>query len=216
MNSIPSCIIDLIVSLCAEGEWAIGEVVVGGDFSIRHRADTGLNAAQLAIKTSPEAAREIAKYDASGVYRPLKTAPTLKRGWALLLESAADVRVALDCLYPAAMGTYLEALRGALVPTPLRETLNRQTGMYRLTQLTRDDQADELILSMCNSKSGCLRCLIWDLSPGRHQPLTEPLHASWPTREVPLICVEACNLLVAACRSLGKLNLPTANKPATP
>jgi len=216
MNSIPTGIINLIVSLCADGEWTIGEVAVGPDFMIRHRADTGLSAGELTIKTRPEEAREIAKYDASGVYRPLKTAPTLKRGWALELENPADVRVALDFLYPAAMGTYLEALRGTLVPTPLRETLNRQTGMYRLTQLTKDEQADELILSMCNSESGCLRCLLWEMSPGRPQPLTEPLRAPWPTREVPLICVEACNLLVAACRPLGKLNLPAVNKPATP
>jgi len=210
MNGIPSGIIDLIDQLGAQGEWTIGEIVVRPDRTLRHCLDDGCDIDTLTVMTWPEDAREIAKYDADGKYRPLKTAPNLRRGWVLKLESLDDVRAALDFLYPAALGMYLSAIRGRIAPVPFRETLARQTGMYRITQLTRDDQADELIQSACNSETGCLRTLLWDLAPDRPQPLTAPLNAIWPTKTIPLLCIEACNLLVAACRPLGKSNLPTA------
>jgi sirohydrochlorin cobaltochelatase len=214
MKNIPSGIVDLIERLGANGDWSIGEVVVTSDCTMRHHLDKSHDAATLSVMTWPEDARGIAQYDSNGKYRPLKTAPNLRRGWFLKLESAKDVRAALDFIYPAALGMYLSALRGQITPVPFRETLGRQTGMYRITQLTRDDQADELILSACNSENGCLRSLVWDLAPGRPQPLTTPLDVTWPTDTIPLLCIEACNLLVAACRPLGKSNLPPPSPPA--
>lgn len=214
MTSLPASIIELIEALSANGTWVVGEVQVEPTGMLRHRADADKPLESLEVKTWPEEAREIAKYDPSGKYRPLKTAPNLRRGWALQLESAAEMRLALDFLYPSALGTFLAALRGEVSGVPLRETLGRQTGMYRLSQLTNDEQADTLISEMCNPTTGCLRHQIWDLAPDRPQPLTEPLSVHWPTQEIPLLCSEACNLLVAACRPLGKANLPKTPKPA--
>lgn len=215
MNAIPSGIMDLIERLTASGAWTIGEIVVNSDYSLRHRDDRDIDQAKLATMTRAEDAREIAKYDADGAYRPLKSAPNLKPGWQLKLESAAAVRTALDYFYPAAIGMYLSALRGKITPVPLRETLGRQTGMYRITQLIRDDQAESLILKACNSDSGCLRQLLWDLAPGTPQPLTQAQAPQWPSTDIPLLCVEACNLLVAACRPLGKANLPKSTPSPT-
>lgn len=212
MAPFPQSITDLITQLSAQGEWSVGEVVVHPDGMIRHREDELTPLTALAVYRRPEDAREIVKNDAEGKYRPLKTAPNLKRGWAIQLDTVAKIRLALDFIYPAALGTFLAGLRGELVPVPFRETLGRQTGMYRITQLIRDDQADDLISKSCDP--GCLRKLLWEMAPGRPQPLTEPADLSWPVSEVPLLCVEACNLVVAACRPIGKSNLPVASKPA--
>lgn len=215
MSKHPKNIAELIGTLSAGGEWTIGQVIVRSDCSLRHRDDRDVHDADLVVNDRPEEAREIAKYDGTGKYRPLKSAPNLKRGWILRLESLADVRLALDFFYPAALGLYLSALHGSLRAVPLRETLSRQTGMYRITQLTRDDQAEELIRTACNSESGCMRQLLWELSPGQPQPFTQAFQDSRVSREVPLLCAEACNLLVAACRPLGKANLPVAKPEST-
>ena len=121
------------------------------------------------------------------------------------------MELALEFFYPAALGLWLSALRGSLDPTSLRETLDRQTGMYRITQLLRDDQASELVARCCNSDGGCLRTILWDLAPG--MPLTS-LPASklslegLPSDRIPLLCRELCNLVVAAARPIAKGNLP--------
>lgn len=210
MSQIPKSIPDLIEQLSAGGDWAVGEIIISKTWALRHRDDAEISPSALELHTWPEEAREIAKYDTSGAYRSLKTAPNLKRGWILQLESASETRTALDYFYPAAMGTYLAALRGELSPISLRETLGRQSGMYQIAQLTQDDQAAALILSMCNSESGCLRQLLWDMAPGRPQPLTESITPVWPQQEIPLLCVEACHLFISACRPLGKANALTS------
>jgi sirohydrochlorin cobaltochelatase len=212
MAPTPQSISDLITQLSAQGDWRMGEILVRADGEIRHREDEGVPLDALTVYSRPEEVREIVKNEAEGKYRPLKTAPNLRRGWCIQMKSVNDLRLALDFIYPAALGTFLAGLRGELAPVPFRETLGRQTGMYRITQLIRDDQADELISSSCGP--GCLRRTLWELAPGRPQPITEPPALVWPTREVPLLCLEVCNLVVAACRPIGKSNLPVVSKPS--
>lgn len=151
----------------------------------------------------------IARFDGEGRCRPLKSAPDLKRGWLLEAGSLEGMELALGFFYPAALGLWLSWLRGTLRPTPLRETLGRQSGMYRVTQLLRDDQALDLIAADCGG--GCLRTVLWDLAP--HAAVTSlpvgrrSLH-DFPQDRIPLICRESCNLVVAAARPIAKGNLP--------
>jgi sirohydrochlorin cobaltochelatase len=183
----------------AAGGWVIGQIEVRPDFSLRHVDDRKGEPAN--VYRRPGDAREIAKYDDAGAYRPLKTAPNLRHGWELRLRDVGELRLALDLLYPATVGTWLVFERGELTPVPLRDTLNRQTGMYRITQLIRDDQALELVERTC--RAGCLRHRLWSLSgPATNNEL--------PREPLPVLCAEACNLLVAACRPLAKENLPKA------
>jgi hypothetical protein len=102
-------------------------------------------------------------------------------------------------------------MKGYLHPTSLRETLDRQTGMYRITQLLRDDQAVELVATCCNSESGCLRTILWELSKGipvTTLPSSKLSLDHLPSDRIPLICRELCNLAVAAARPVAKGNLP--------
>ncbi len=173
------------------GQIAIAQVQEG--WELRHAEDAGRT--DLALQQSAEAARHLANLDAAGNFRPLKTAPNLVRGWRLVLPDAAAVRRALDYFYPAMTGVWLSHTRGELVPVVLRATLGRQTGMYRVTQKLTDDQARTLIDNFC---AGCLKQRLWEIAtPNPQSPILT-------AGSLPLLCHEACNLLVAKAREVVK------------
>jgi sirohydrochlorin cobaltochelatase len=185
-----SAIRDFLQQRLSAGEWSIGQVLVRSDFSLCHVAD--VDRPGLENFTRPEDAREIAKYDDAGNYRPLKTAPNLRSGWLLNLSTIEELRISLDFLYPAAIGTLIARERGELRVVPFRDTLARQSGMYRVTQLITDEQAAGVIRQTC--VEGCIRERLWD--------------ANAELENSNVLCAEACNLLVAACRPVAKGNLP--------
>ena len=174
-----------------EGRTRIGQIVIlktRDGWELRHADD--LAREDLAPHAGANAARHLANLDDAGAYRPLKTAPNLRHGWRLALRDIAELRRALDYFYPAMTGVWLSLLRGALPPVPFRETLSRQTGMYRVTQKITDEQARAMIDTFC---AGCLKCRLWDA-----QPPPEDAHG------IPMLCHEACNLLVAEARKVVK------------
>ena len=193
-----SAIRDFLQQRLADGEWCLGQVLIRADLTMCHIADA--DAANLEIFTRPEDARELAKYAAAGNYRPLKTAPNLKQGWLLKLSSHDEVRLALDFIYPAALGMRVAFERSELSAIPLRDTLNRQTGMYRVTQLITDEQAAEVIRKTCDE--GCLRRRLWSVNSAIQNPKSK-------IQNFEVLCAEACNLQVAACRPVAKRNLPS-------
>ncbi|HEY8900222.1 MAG TPA: DR2241 family protein [Chthoniobacterales bacterium] len=182
-----------------DGVFFLGQIRIADGIVVRHRDDA--DSPVVDVFSRPEDAREIARYDDAGKYRPLKTAPNLRRGWELRLRTVEELHLALDYFYPAALGTWLAAERRELAPVSLRETLGRQTGMYRVTQLIRDDQADALVEKIC--VEGCLRQRLWRVDG------TTPFSGQM-TESLPILCAEACNLFVAACRPVAKENLPSA------
>jgi sirohydrochlorin cobaltochelatase len=178
------------------GAGQIGQVLVRPvalGWELRNVADA--ERTDLTPYESPEAARHIANLDDSGTFRPLKTVPNLIGGWRLVLPDARAVRRALDYLYPAMTGVWLSHLRGTLEAVPLRETLGRQTGMYRVTQKISDADARTTIDRFC---AGCLKQRLWEIDrPNPTPPQISPL-------SIPLLCHEACNLLVGEIRKVVK------------
>ena len=165
-------------------------------------------------------ARQIAKLDAEQKFRPLKSAPSLASGWLLALPDIAAVREALDYFYPAAVALWLRLEQGKIMPTHLRETLNRQTGMYRVTGLIRDEEAVALVQEAC-APENCTRRILWDVSAELPLKLVSEKRLEHPASQtgglpenVPLLCCEACNLLVAAGRGLVKKRM--ASEAAAP
>jgi sirohydrochlorin cobaltochelatase len=156
---------------------------------------------------------EIAKFDDSGNYRPLKTAPNLRHGWKIFANNSAELQQAIDAIYPGRLAV-LHALEwGELVTTSLRETLSRQSGMYRVATKISDQQLDDLVVNFCRSDGGCLRTILWKRDDKGAVPSTklpsekfDPAHDQTGRDEkcIPLPCQEACNLLVAACREKVK------------
>jgi len=181
----------------AGGGFRIGQVQVGAQGRLHHVEDAGRG--DLEVFTDPHAALELARYDDAGKYRPLKTAPNLRHGWRLEVTGLEAIRLALDFLYPAALGLAVAHERGGLAEVNLRETLGRQTGMYAVVKKISDAQAEQVISSTCRGTPGCLRQILWDISPDCALPETlkrSPDHG----QSKPLLCAEACNLLVAAGR----------------
>ncbi|MGE5212620.1 MAG: DR2241 family protein [Nitrospirota bacterium] len=221
------------------GRVCLGEILIrerGGGFVLLHRDDESLE--QLQTYRDAEDAVEIAKYDDAGNYRPLKTAPNLRHGWRLELASKEEVRRALDYFYPGRLAIFAAWKSGYFKTTTLRETLDRQSGMYRVATKISDPKINDVVADFCCSDRGCLRTILWkrdrngviastNLPKEKFDPLYDQVkascsrrpvgdaHASHPTSPrfgvasseaatVPLLCQEACNLLVAQCRKVVK------------
>jgi hypothetical protein len=92
--------------------------------------------------------------------------------------------------------------------------LNRQTGMYRVTRQLTDDQARDLVKEACRSDSRCLRTILWGIEEGRSPDFLPPSKSDpafdqtgQKRAALPFLCLEACNLLVAAARTTMKKSL---------
>jgi sirohydrochlorin cobaltochelatase len=179
----------------AAGARQIGQVAIranAGGFTLCHIDD--LACTDLAPHARPEDARTLATFDDAGNFRPLKTAPNLRHGWRLEVRDATALRRALDYLYPAMCGVLHSAEREELIPIPLRETLARQSGMYAVTRKITDSQAAETIARVCG---GCLKTRLWTIGASTHD---HPASGA----ALPMLCHEACNLLIAEARRMVK------------
>ena len=203
------------VEWLARGEFRIGEIAgkrqTDQAFAVHHQDDAGR--ADLRAYESADAAAEIARYDDAGMYRPLKTAPNLRHGWLLVLREIPDVRRAIDLFYPGRLAAYFAWTDGRLITTSFRDTLARQTGMYRAAAKISDERADDLIRDFCRSDGGCLRTILWTrdgsgaiastkLPVSKYDPAVD--QSGRGASATPLLCQEICNLLVAEARNVVK------------
>jgi sirohydrochlorin cobaltochelatase len=209
--------------------FSFGQILVqkreGAGFALLHRDDESLD--QLQTYRDAKEAVEIAKYDDAGNYRQLKTAPNLRHGWRLELSTVEELRRALDYFYPGRLAVFAAWKSGYLKTTALRETLDRQSGMYRVAAKISDPQINDLVADFCRSDSGCLRTILWKrdrngviastklpqqkFDPSCDQtavcsrrPAGDARASHSEAATVPLFCQEACNLLVAECRKVVK------------
>jgi len=221
-----------VLKAAPSGPFYFGQILVRktstGGFALSHRDKKSAN--HLQIFRSAEDAIEIAKYDDAGNYRPLKTAPNLRHGWRLELDTLEQLRRALDYFYPGRLAVFAAWKKGKLRTTSLRETLDRQSGMYRVAAKISDSQIDDLVADFCRSNGGCLRRILWkrdacgtvastklpkekfdtayDKVEATAQPGSSPFAKATADKPipatVPLLCQEACNLLIAECRKVVK------------
>jgi sirohydrochlorin cobaltochelatase len=222
-NSIERCLESVLTAPLHFGQILVQETTTG-HFVLSHRDDKSVD--QLKVFRSAEEASNIAKYDDAGNYRPLKTAANLRHGWRLELDTLEELQRALDYFYPGRLAVFNAWKKGRLQTRPLRETLDRQSGMYRVAAKISDSQIDDLVADFCRSNGGCLRTILWKrdqegaiasakLPKEKFDPGFDQVMASKPPGSptpgttaipatVPLLCQEACNLLVAECRKVVK------------
>jgi sirohydrochlorin cobaltochelatase len=203
----------LLESLLAEKISRIGQLEISasaGGFVVCHRDDVGRD--DVTTREIDDVF-EIAKFDDSGNYRPLKTAPNLRHGWKIFVNNAAELQRAVDAIYPGRLAVLHALESGELITTSLRETLSRQSGMYRVAAKISDQQINQLVGDFCPSEGGCLRTILWKRDEKGTVPSTklppekfDPAHDQMAKGEkcIPLLCQEACNLLVSACREKVK------------
>jgi sirohydrochlorin cobaltochelatase len=191
----------------------IGEVLIlpeAGGWRVLHQADeAAAGTGSLTLHSNPAAALDLARNDAAGQFRPIKTAPTLKHGWELFLTTPATLHEALDFLYPAALSNWFRYAAGQIQPGQLKETLGRQTGMYRITGLLRADEAQGLVARTCHD-GNCQRRILWTWdheTPWTSLPAektTCPRDPGTALPALPLLCTDACPLLIGPARPLVK------------
>jgi sirohydrochlorin cobaltochelatase len=227
-NSIEQALKAALTDRCCVGQILIQKT--NGGFVLSHRDDEARDG--LATFRNAEDAIGIAKYDDAGSYRPLKTAPNLRRSWRMELWTWEELKRAVDYFYPGRLAVFAAWKTGQLRTTNLRDTLDRQSGMYRIAAKISDAQIDNLVADFCRSEGGCLRTILWkrDVSgtvsstklpnekfdpthdqaeamekPGSSALAEGAADKTISTRApVPLLCQEACNLLVAECRKVVK------------
>jgi sirohydrochlorin cobaltochelatase len=203
--------IERALAVALTGDCYFGQVLIrkagGNGFVLRHRDDQGRDG--LRLMQNPEDAIEISKFDDAGNYRPLKTAPNLGRGWQLTVANLSDLRCALDYFYPGRLALVIAEKENRLETTSLRQTLDRQSGMYRIAANISDEQINDLVGDFCRSDGGCLRTILWKrdergIIPSTKLPPEKFELAYDQAAVIPLLCQEACNLLVAAARKVVK------------
>jgi sirohydrochlorin cobaltochelatase len=196
--------------LTRESRLSFGEIILTrnpeGRYSATHREDEGKTAGLEPLDSVREL-REMAKNDAAGEYRPLKTAPGLKSGWITTADGAHEFLQRLDAIYPGLFATWSAYERGSFAPVPLRDTLGRQTGMYRFAGGISDEMALRIKSELCGR--GCLRHIVWPIDPETPADRT-PRDGG----VLPLLCTEACTFAVNLARALVKEAYDLANPPA--
>ncbi len=203
---------DELARLIKDGYNALGELEFAESspgYLLYHSADRH-SLKEACVYHAVEDARQIAKYDSFGAYRPLKGAPNLPRGWLIRLSDIEGLQRALDFFYPGAIGAWLALQAGTARPVCLRQTLNRQTGMYRVTRGLSADQARNLGTEACRSDGGCLRTILGGIEENESPdflPSKSDLKVDQTGQQraaLPFVCLEACNLFVSAARTMMK------------
>ena len=170
--------------------WLLGQVAILAGYELRHRDDLGLGSSEGLIPLDGlPALREMVKCESLGRFRPLRGAPTLRRGWQMGPLDVTALIDALNVVYPGAVGLWAAQQARTLAPTEFVGTSRRQTGMYRITQVVTQEQFERTVGEVC--EAGCLRRRLW-------QPVSPGIVSG--SSELPLLCPEPCNYLVAKVR----------------
>lgn len=201
------------------GVHRIGEIEIqpgtgGRGFLLSHHDDADAVRSDdhggLEFHHGPAAARGLSLHSDTGEYRFAKARTNLRRGWVMALDSADDLRLALDGFYPAALGLFVALREDRLETQNLRDKLDRQTGMYRYARTISNEGAQRLVREVCGPAHQCAKRILWQLDADT------PLEDSEASRyngipgdtaenaAIPLLCREACNHMVAECRKAAK------------
>lgn len=179
----------------------VGQVLITqhlGVFELRHVQDRSVLATDLK-SLNPVELRQWAQTNASGQFRPLRSAPDLMPGWRLQANSLQDLEFALNQVYPGALADWY-ATRSATPPvTHYREYTQRQTGMYRITATLSDVGVAQLTRACCRSHF-CLKRRYWTI-PG--------LEPDAPKDQNLLVCLEPCAILMELARKAARLQQET-------
>ena len=176
-------------------ELLFGQVLLrrnAAGFALCHGADR--DATSLRAVAVSEL-RALADFTELKQYRPLKSAPTLRRGWSCVARDLAELDDALRHLYPGAVADWFAAQQQAPPITHYREYTARQTGMYRTTTLLTDAQVAQVARAGCHARF-CLKCRRWTVDG-------LPEDAAGEKSLIP--CLEPCAVLLEFARASARL-----------
>lgn len=176
-------------------ELVLAEVLlrrVADGFDLRHVADRDAASGHALREMRVSELREIAQFTEQKQFRPLKSAPTLRRGWHCVARDLAELEEALRHLYPGAVADWFAARQPRPPVTHYREFTSRQTGMYRITTMLSDAQVAEVTRACCD-KQFCLKQRLWTV---------EGLPPDDPAEKSLIACLEPCAVLLEFARTV--------------
>ncbi|MEF8821582.1 MAG: DR2241 family protein [Halovenus sp.] len=182
--------LEITVTLGTAGqrEYSLSHVADGADSEL-HSYDESLQA------------RELARLDDDGRYRPLKTAPTLGTGWEFSGLGPEALVEAVGFFYPATITNWHREQNGNLDVSHWTETMERQSGIYQV--VTTWDRGEghehvEWVAESCCTDSQCLKRREWQYDEERELE-THGGDGVFP-------CREPCSLVISAARKFTKLD----------
>lgn len=159
--------------------------------TVCHVADQDRSRSELEEHSDPASAREIARFDDRGRYRPLRTAPTLATGWVFSNLGPDALLETVEACYPATIANWHREHNGELDVSHWTETAARQSGMYAdVGELS--PAALTWATEACCVDDACLKRRAWDLDAD-----TE---INVPRGDGEFPCREPCSLFIAAAR----------------
>lgn len=135
---------------------------VGDRYRLVHREDARQDPATLR-RVEVGALRGLAQFTADGEYRPLKSAPTLVRGWEAWAEGPLELEAALEELHPGGLADWHAWASGMPFESSLRPAASRQTGRYRRIRDLDDAALREGVRSCCNPER-CVKERAWTVA----------------------------------------------------
>ncbi len=168
------------------------------NYVIYHQSDASKAIDELDLITDEEALQAITVWGTDGEYRFLKGSTTLKSGWYYIATDLTSLVSALQVIYPACISLLLAHDNKTIRSQSLFGKLSRQTGMYGRTKNISQEGATKLIAEACKAPS-CDKVCLWTYDQEFKQMPQAPV-----APQLPLICQEPCNHLVASCRPIVK------------
>jgi hypothetical protein len=138
--------------------------------------------------------RALTQFTAAGAFRPLKSAPNLKRGWQAQLNSDDELWLAVNTLYPGALADWFAAQQAHPPITSYRDFTARQTGMYRITAALPDEPACAAVAACCHEDS-CWKRRLWTV---------DGLSSDDASRKSVIPCLEPCAVMLEFARKVAR------------
>jgi hypothetical protein len=170
-------------------------------YEVRHVDDADADPDDLDDHVEPRAARDVAKFDEHGRYRPLKTAPTLQTGWRFPELTSTEVLDVVEALYPATIANWHRERQGNLDVDHWEPAMARQSGIYGLIQTWNRGEGHEhvnRVARTCCADSECLKRREWQYDDETDLDV-DGGDGTFP-------CREPCSMVVSAARQWTKLD----------
>ena len=134
------------------------------------------------IEAREDVLREWVREDASGRYRPLPSAKTMRPGWCVRCVDGFSLSDALEVIYPLAERHRRQLADGTLRLVSLQEVFDRQSGRYRTAGKLPTAGREVAQRVLC---AACVKVPAWHGETGDAQ-------------DIP--CPEPCSLMLSLCR----------------
>ncbi len=169
-------------------------------YDVRHVDDADAAVEELERYDDPLDARDVVTFDEDGRYRPLKTAPTLRRGWVFPDLDHRGVYETVETVYPATVANWHREREGRLDVDHWRETMERQSGIYGVVKTWDRGEGHEhvnWVAEACCADSQCLKRREWEYD--------EETDLDVDGGDGVFPCREPCSMVVSAARRWTRL-----------